>query len=110
MQQIVVNKANYIGKPFFVLEQDLKLKIKNFSSIGKEAHKNEATSTIFRFRSIREQGDRFYPRLKIFWKEPYLSLIKSDSIYMRDRKNIGVWDREAESLYRSCVIEDIQAR
>ena len=110
LQQIVANKADYIGKPFSVLKRDLKLKIIHFNSLGKEGHKSEATAITFRFITPKRDEDFSYPKLIIFWKSPYIDISKSDELYLKDKKNLGAWNKEVESLFGSCIIEDIQAR
>ena len=104
----MANKANYIGKPLSILEQDLKLKIKKFSPFG-VANRYEETTTTFYFRPVKKQGDLFYPRLEIFWSSP-LDMRKSDSLSVRDRKNLGIWDKEAKSFYAPAIIADIRIR
>ena len=107
LQQIVVSKANYIGKPFSVLEGDLKFKIKSFSPFG-AGNRYEETSTTFYFIPIRKHKDFSYPRLRIFWIHP-LDMRISDSLYSKDTKNLGAWNKETGAFYSSAIISDIRA-
>ena len=105
LQQVVENKANYIGKPFSVLKKDIKLEIKSFSPFG-AANRYEETSTTFYFKHPKKQEDFSYPQLIITWTSP-LDMRMSDSLFFKNHRK---WDSEIESFYAPAIIADIRTR
>ena len=105
IQQILLNKNNYIGKPFSVLEKDLKIKIKQFNPYA-DIHwdQTKETSTFMGFIKPVKMEDFSFPGLLIYW-QPYLDYKKSDSLW--DRNDGGNWTPEVSSFYSAGVISDI---
>ena len=105
IQQILLNKSNYIGKPFSVLEKDLKVKLKCFIlDAGIHWDQTKETSTSMWFIKPTKMEDFSFPRLRIYW-QPYLDYKKSDSLW--DRNDGGNWTPEADSFYSLGIIKDI---
>lgn len=110
LQTIVANKSFFIGKPFSVLEDSLKLPVKFFSPFASIHHaKNKETSTSFAFYFPLTAEDLWltYPKLEISWY-PYLNAAQSDLLYTQYR-SVG-WSPALSSFYATGVIADISIR
>ena len=105
IQQILLNKNNYIGKPFSVLEKDLKIKIKQFDPFA-DIHwdQTKETSTFMGFIKPVKMEDFSFPGLVIFW-QPYLDHKKAWNLFINTNK--GDWTSEVSSFYSAGVIRDI---
>jgi hypothetical protein len=107
LQSIVANKAFFIGKPFSVLRDSLKIQIKHFSP---HAHipydKNKETATSFAFYFPFSTADHYlsYPRLRVSWL-PYLNATQSDIIW--ESNNGGSWNTNSNAFYNNAIIHDI---
>jgi hypothetical protein len=108
LQTIVANKAFYIGKPFSVLGDSLKIQIKFFSpfasihyAIAKE------TSTFFGFYFPQNEEEMYltYPGLEIDW-QPYLNATQSRIHYTAN--NGGGWSNVMADYYSKGMISDIR--
>ena len=107
LQTIVKNKANYIGKPFSVLMNSLKIKIKFFSpSAGISYDIRKETSTSFAFYYAQSVDDDYlsYPRLEVYWK-PYLNAKQSDVLWVKN--NYGGWNSTVAAYYAKGIIANI---
>jgi hypothetical protein len=106
LQYIVANKSKFIGKPFSVLRDSLKIKIKLFSpfaGIPQNMHKETSTSFAFYFRQSTADYYLSFPRLRVFW-QPYLNATQSDQLF--ETLN-GAWVSPAISFYANAIVADI---
>jgi hypothetical protein len=82
LKSIEANKALYIGQPFSVLMDSLKINIKFFSpfaSIPYDKNKETSTSFSFYFPQNAEEIYLTYPSLEIYWL-PYLNDTQSRTL------------------------------
>lgn len=111
LQSIVTNKAQYIGRPFYVLYSGLQIQIKLFSPFSAIHHqKYKETSTSFSFYYPQDGLDDFYltfPKLEIYWQAP-LSSIQSDALWQA--ANGGSWSLTVYDFYKNAIIGDIRVR
>jgi hypothetical protein len=110
LQSIVANKAQFIGHPFSVLRDSLKIEIKLFSPFASISYnKTKETSTSFAFYFPQSDADHYlsYPRIEIYW-QTYLNINQSDAIRLNN--NRGQWNSLADSFYTTGIIADIQIR
>ncbi len=108
LQTIVANKSQFVGRPFSVLMDSLKIQIKFFSPFAAIHYdKNKETSTQFSFFFPQTADDIYltYPSLEIYW-QPYLNIIQSDLLYSQFR-SIG-WNQQIATYYSSGIIADIK--
>ncbi len=109
LQSIIANKANYIGQPFSVLQNNLQIQIKYFQPFAGIHHdKNKETSTSFAFY-FPGNADEIYltfPKLEIYW-QPYLNAVQSRGIAQGNR---GIWSSAAQAFYANGIIADIKIR
>lgn len=108
LKTIVDNKNNFVGKPFGVLVDSLKIKIKYFSPFAAEHKaKDKETSTSFSFYYPRTADEIYltYPHIEIFWQTP-LDAIQSDFLYTKFRF-VG-WHPEIARFYSTAIIDDLQ--
>jgi hypothetical protein len=106
LQYIVANKSKFIGKPFSVLQDSLKIKIKFFSPRANIPHKrNWETSTSFSFYFTYSIEDHYlsYPRLRVYW-QPHLNMTESNSLF--NTLN-GAWGPSIIALYAPATVADI---
>ncbi len=71
LQSIVNDKAFYIGKPFSVLRDSLKIEIKYFNQntdITSDINKETSTSFGFYFPQENQNFYLTYPRIRIKWQ------------------------------------------
>jgi len=107
LQSIVANKANYIGKPFSTLLNNLQIQIKHFSPIANISYdKSKETATFFSFYFPQSANEIYltYPCLRISW-EPYLNA--TNSSYLFSKYNGGGWTQEVIDFYKNAIIKDI---
>lgn len=107
LQSIISNKANYIGKPFSTLLNDLQIQIKFFSPFASLHHDmTKETSTTFSFYFPQTADDLYltFPKLKILWN-PYLNANTSNYLY--SKYNGGGWTQEVIDFYKTAVIKDM---
>jgi hypothetical protein len=110
LQSIVADKSKFIGKPFAVLADSLKIQIKFFSpfaSIAYDTHKETSTQFSFRFPQNENEIYLMYPSLRISWKS-YLNTVQSDSLYLQYR-SVG-WSPAVAAFYSNGIIADIKIR
>lgn len=106
LQNIVTNKATYIGQPFSVLLAQIPLGIKHFEPpVGPPNNKNAEPSTLFAFYypQTANQFSRTFPKLLISW-EPALNRITSETLFSQHR---GAWSSTIAAHYNSAIIADI---
>jgi hypothetical protein len=108
LNSIVTNKAQYVGLPFSVLMDSLKIQIKYFHPIASIHYaKNKETSTSFAFYFPQNHNDMYltYPCLEIYWA-PYLNASQSDILW--EANNGGGWSATVTNFYAKGVISDIK--
>jgi hypothetical protein len=108
LKSIVANKANYVGRPFSTLLNDLQIQIKFFSPFeGKSQDKSKETSTKFGFYFPQSADEIYltYPCLRIAWS-PYLNADISGGLYTK--YDGGGWQQEVIDFYSSAIIADIK--
>jgi hypothetical protein len=108
LKSIVANKANYVGRPFSALLNDLQIQIKFFSPFeGKSQDKSKETSTKFGFYFPQSADENYltYPCLRIAWS-PYLNADMSGGLYTK--YDGGGWQQEVIDFYSSAIITDIK--
>lgn len=108
LQTIVANKANYIGKPFTTLLNDLQIQIKYFCPLADIPYdKSKETKALFGFYFPQTENEIHltYPCLRIFW-QPYLNA--STSHYLYTKYDGGGWTQEVIDFYSTAIIKDIQ--
>lgn len=106
LQTLVVNKAFFIGKPFSVLRDSLKIQIKHFSPFpGIHYDNTRETSTSFSFYFPNSSADYYltYPRLRISW---YPNLNFDQSALYFNQFN-GGWVPTVINYYAAAIIHDI---
>jgi hypothetical protein len=107
LKSIVANKANYVGRPFSALLNDLQIQIRFFSPFGGIFQdKSKETSTMFSFYFPQSADEMYltFPCLRIAWS-PYLNADISDGLYKK--YNGGGWQQEVIGFYSSAIIADI---
>jgi hypothetical protein len=106
LQNIVTNKASYIGQPFSVLSAQMPIGIKYFEPArGLAYNKNAEPYTLFAFfysQNFSERNNAF-PKLAVSW-EPLLNRTTSAALFKQNR---GAWSSTIASNYNSAVISDI---
>lgn len=110
LQSIVANKSHFIGQPFSVLRDSLKIQIKFFSpfaSIPHDRSKETSTSFAFYFPLTAEEIYLTYPKLEIYW-QPYLDCNQSHMLYSNN--NGGGWSSAVSAFYVNGTIADIKLR
>ncbi|MEQ1554985.1 MAG: hypothetical protein ABL929_12440 [Ferruginibacter sp.] len=108
LQNIVNNKALYIGQPFSVLLNTLSIQIKFFSpfaAIHYDKNKETSTSFSFYFPQNYEEVYLTYPKLEIYW-QPYLNRVQSDIFW--ESNNGGGWSPIIGNYYGAGIIADIK--
>ncbi|HQW83398.1 MAG TPA: hypothetical protein PK987_03000 [Ferruginibacter sp.] len=104
IQNIVNNKAQYIGQPFSVLLNQLPIQIKYYFPARpyfRSRNKEHATTFSFYFRQNPDELYKTYPRLLIYW-QTYLTA--SMSLYNQTN---GAWTSSVVSRYSQAIISDI---
>jgi hypothetical protein len=108
LQYIVANKSKFIGKPFSVLSDSLKIKIKfffPFASIPHNKYKETSTSFAFYFPPTAEEIYLTYPHLDIIWRSP---LNANQSRDLRSQFRAVGWNHQINSHYAANIIADIK--
>jgi hypothetical protein len=108
LQSIVANKAQFVGQPFSVLQDSLKIQIKFFSPFARIPHdktKETSTSFSFYFPQTAEEIYLTYPALEIYW-QPYLNANQSHSLY--NFNDGGSWSTSVADFYANAIIADIK--
>jgi len=109
LQTIVSNKANYIGKSFSFLVNQMQIQIKHFSQNTDIVYDvNKETSTSFGFYLPHDASDVHlaYPRLRITWKIP-LNATQSEVLWKSTK---GAWSSSVAAFYSNAIIADIKIR
>lgn len=107
LKTIVDDKANYIGKPFSVLLNNLQIQIKHFSPIADiNEDKNKETATFFSFYFPQSADEIYltYPCLRVSWQTSLNAAI-SRSLYKTN--NGGGWTQAVVDFYKNAIIADI---
>lgn len=110
LQSLVSSKAQFVGQPFSVLMDSLKIQIKYFSPFGAIPHdKNKETSTSFSFIFPQTEDDLYltYPKLEIYWQS-YLNAIQSWELYKNNSG--GGWSSAVAAFYANGIVVDIKIR
>ncbi len=110
LQTIVANKANYIGQPFSILMDSLKIEIKYFHlRRGIHYDISKETSTRFSFYFPETADDLYlaYPYLEIYWQ---VALNANQSNFLWRNNNGGSWSSAVAAFYANGIIKDIQIR
>jgi hypothetical protein len=102
IRQIILDKNNYIGKPFSALAKDLKIKIRSFCGFAIPRDINKETRTFFGF--IDPATDDDFPGLLIYWQYP-LDAKRSDLLW--EQAGIGHWTLDAADFYNNAIIRNI---
>jgi len=107
LKAIEANKSQYVGKPFSLLQDSLKIGIKFFSPFAANtAYIDRETSTSFAFYFPQSSGDHYlsYPRLEIDWQYP---LNARESNVLFDNSN-GAWTSTTIFFYSIGIIANIK--
>lgn len=108
LKTVVAKKGNYIGKPFSVLMNDLRIQIRAFSPhTPLHSAKNKEVYTQFHFIIPKYAEDFKFPSLMIYW-EPSLNAEISSKIYDQSEEG-GLWIPDAIQFYRNAIIKNIDA-
>ncbi len=112
LQQIVANKAQYIGQPFSVLQNVLAISIKNFTPSASSGGHNRIMeeSASFSFLPITNTDDGYlaYPCLNIFWQVPYKNISSSMQLWNANGiGNLGLFSPAVSSHYSNYIIREI---
>lgn len=110
LQTIVNNKAQFVGKPFSVLMDSLKIQIKHFwpnRSIVYDITKEPSTQFSFYFPQSADEVYLTYPCLEIYWQTP-LNGNQSDVLW--ESNNGGGWSSAVAAFYANGIIADIKVR
>jgi len=106
LKSIEARKAEFIGKPFSVLLNELKLPILGFGPIGGRPYDRSAeTNTVFDFYTDDKEESESETKLSIYWKTP-LDANKSAPIWNKTTPR-GKWNSEALENYKDAIIRDI---
>ncbi|MCB0714489.1 MAG: hypothetical protein R2796_06600 [Chitinophagaceae bacterium] len=108
LQNIVANKAQYVGQPFSVLYNNLQIQIKFFSPVAAihyDKNKETSTSVAFYFPQTAEDMYLTYPCLRIYW-QPYLNAVQSSILY--SQYDGGEWNATIYNFYKNGIILDIK--
>lgn len=106
LKQVEASKSKFIGKPFSVLLDSLKINIVFFSPISWDpAYKNRETSTSFYFIIPEYMEDFDSYNFEIIWAAP-LNRIVTNQIYGSGQR-AGEWRTAAAQYYRTGIIADI---
>jgi hypothetical protein len=109
LNNIVANKALYIGHPFSLLGDTLQISIKYFSPFASVHHKKnceDETSLAFYNSQTVNDYDRMFPMLVIHWAPPFLVRSQSEAISKAD--SLGGWNLIAKAHYANAIIADIR--
>ena len=107
LENIVKNKAQYIGKPFSALEKDLKIRIIGYTPIEEtpmDISKEGSTVLIFGNPNKKTNFSEYF-LFVIFWKEP-LNMNEVDTYYKKYHNYD--WTDEIEEHYKNGIIRNIE--
>jgi hypothetical protein len=110
LQTIVDNRNFYIGKPFSVLIDSLKIPIQYFSpftGIHYDRSREAATFFSFYFPKTWREKHLTYPKLEITWEDPFNSKLTT-ALY--DYNNGGGWSPLIAEIYAEGIIANIKIR
>lgn len=108
MQQVVNNKAQFVGKPFSVLMDSLKIYLKFFTPGRTEPfNKNKEVSTFFSFVFPETAEDMYlaYPMLYINWQTS-LNAVQIDELYRQN--DGGGWSPQVSAFFANAIVSDIR--
>ena len=109
LQNIEVNKFQFLGQPFSVLMDSLKIQIKYFNqntAIVYDITKETSTSFGFFFPQTNDDFFLTYPRIEVVWQN-YLNASQSWSLYQTYG---GSWQSAVAAFYSNGIIADIKVR
>ena len=103
LKYIYQHKDQFIGKPFSVLLDSLKIKIVYFGpNAGLSNDMTKETNTIFYFINPTSVEDFSSMNIDIFWQK-YLDANISDRIF----SNSEGWNNEARDFYKNGIVKSI---
>ena len=103
VKQFEINKANYIGKPFSVLLNDMnKISPKTVWESPNPNNKNNIKKSLFNF-TTKEKSFKNAITLLITWKE----LLPFKDIEYLSKKNEFYFTNEEKNFYGNKIIQDI---
>jgi hypothetical protein len=108
LQSIVANKALFIGKPFSILRDSLKIEIRKFnpiSEISYDTRKETSTAFSFYFPQTVNDFNLSFPKLIVSWV-PYLDANRSRINY--NTSNGGGWSTAIADYYKTGIVSDIR--
>jgi len=106
LKSIEARKAEFIGKPFSVLLNELKLPILCFGPVGSIPYdRSKETSTIIDFFTDNHEEVEDETMLIIYWQTP-LNQFRSSKIADKTTPR-GKWTDEAKDNYKNAIIDDI---
>lgn len=106
LKQIEAQKSTFIGQPFSVLKDSLKIGIQFFGPIQALHYaKDKETSTRFYFINPQKMEDFSYRYIEVYWQTP-LNADVSSQIF--DDATTG-WNGQALSFYSSGIIANLKA-
>lgn len=110
LRYVVSNKQQFIGQPFSVLNDSLKIQIKYFSPYG-AYHFDQSRETHSRFGfNFRNNFAEFYltyPGIQITWQQP-LDLVLAYQIAQGYENTGFAWGTRAYQHYSNAIIKDIR--
>jgi hypothetical protein len=109
LRYIEANKQQFIGQPFRVLYDSLKLQIKHFCPFGEyhyDQSKETDTEFAFNYSLNLENFYLTYPSLNITWQQP-LNLPNARQIFRSLVNSNVAWNTRAYQHYANAIIKDI---
>jgi hypothetical protein len=110
LRYLVANKQLFIGQPFSVLNDSLKIQIKYFSPFG-AYHSDQSLEThsrfAFNFKNTLADFYLTYPGLQITWQQP-LDLTLAYQIAQGYENTGFAWGTRAYQHYANAVVKDVR--
>jgi hypothetical protein len=110
LRHLVANKQQFIGQPFSVLNDSLKIQIKYFSPFGAYHHdQSKETDSEFGFNNSIDIADFYltYPRIRIYWQQP-LGLYQAIQLTYLYNGSMVAWGTRAYQHYANAVVKDVR--
>jgi len=108
LKSIETQKSLFVGKPFSVLLDSLKIDIKAFAGTPNPTNISKEKATSFYFVNPKYLEDFSEKYLRIEWATE-LDGTRSDEIF--DTPTVsGTWIAEARDFYKTAIIKDIKAK
>ncbi len=108
LKTIESKKSYFIGRPFSVLLDSLKIPIKVFIPKAYAFDVAKEKSTFFHFNSPNFLEDFAEKRLWIEWATPRDA--KASDVIFSATDTAGAWTTAARDFYKTAVIKDIKAK